>query len=436
MAKGKGSKYKSPGPVSRITGPRANKKGPYAGQKLVRKHEAARRALASARNELDAQKRAAADAKAEQRSSDAAKRQALLERSRATEQAEASRKEMRARMAQGGKKAGQVIAQERAAAAKMLGASNQNLRRMQEERKRVGEGLNWSMKRVQSLNAELQTLKASGRDADQARINALTTEKSQLQERMGQLRDMQGSLATQIRDHEATISGLRENLNQFGERMQAAEEGLARESGKVTARNRQIRQLRAERNAAIREVEALRARGMNTQGAEARVEQINQIMQEGGGVRLTEDGRLIRTRDGVVISYGHNAAGGLGEARNLLSEPQFNRLMEAIEGAGGGNNPAAQDALRARIAAIESSASLSREQKQKMILKESDIEEKKKTSSEKFAAGAKNFGEGMGGISRGFGAFLNPAAMSGLLMIVVIILLTWIVLQLFPIFTF
>jgi hypothetical protein len=216
----------------------------------------------------------------------------------------------------------------------------------------------------------------------------------------------------------------------------------------VAAREGQIDEERAGRAAVDKQVGAV-SRGLLMGGKKERA------------FRKLAEGRMVDLNRGLADSQhelerqlAEARAGGAGvgmnidEWRRVLLEQgvqpgQIGEILRRVQSAEANAIASGQDPLQARIRAIESSTSLTKEQKQKMILKESGIEEKdasEKDDSKKgkkkggesfdaFAVGSKNLGEGMGSL------FMIPTGfMQQALWVVILALLIYIVAQLFGFF--
>ena len=241
-------------------------------------------------------------------------------------------------------------------------------------------------------------------------VNQLRGEREQLQQEYQRLRQEGIATKEELAEKRARLEQLQNSETRAQRMLEEQQERFSSELQTARTREQELRDnlQQAQREAAEQAARAERSTG--------RAEELRQ--------------QLVNTNVNV---------GGLDGVRNLLTETQFERLMQSIQGAGRGN-PQVQDALAARIAAIEASTTLSREQKQRMILKESSIDESAKKESSKDAeeSGAasekrksKLFAEDMKNINEGIGGMFASGAFMNILFAVVIVLLIYIVLQFF-----
>lgn len=239
---------------------------------------------------------------------------------------------------------------------------------------------------------------------------------------------------------EAKATRFEQMANQYSERMQTANEDSIGADERSSQRERELRErMRRGGHEVAREI-ARRDRQLSE--AQEELAQLRRERAQGGGnpdadarIRALEgniNALIIRGGGGgaaaAAAAAGGNAAmiehlGGMGVH---LSEAQLQQILEAIGGQRGGGE-AAENQLMQKVRAWQL-AGVRTDDMKKLLFKESGIEEeKKKSGSAKFAENTENVSRGVGSMANVF----NPAMFGNILLIVVLVLMIWIVINMF-----
>ncbi len=242
---------------------------------------------------------------------------------------------------------------------------------------------------------------------------------------------------------EAKAARSEQMAQQFGERMQISDEGIYRSQmreeglrGNLRGVQGQLQRETARRMQAERDMEQIAREGGDTTIIQQQLNEINTNIQQiqqnielgGGRVRYGPDGMPL------IYSPVRGVGGGAGNAALIerlgsmgvkLDEAQLQQILESMGGRGGGE--AAENKLMQKVRAWQLAGVNSGDMK-KLLFNEEGIKE------EKDAKGAKKFAENMESVGKGFGSManiFNPAMFGNILLIVVLVLMIWIVINMF-----
>jgi hypothetical protein len=308
--------------------------------------------------------------------------------------------------------------------ARKIGALTGNLRAAESlldgETKRANQLRLQVQNREAHINSLIAKKGAGGKEAakviakERATIGRMKTEAAQLEHRINNLGSTVSEQRRLIRAGEEEARGLRGNIENR-KRVSKDRRDLTRaEHEGRTLAEKQVGELEGHIGLLEEELERERGRGGDTTLLEQRIlslethiTNLTTIIQEGRHINIGPDGR--RLPNGVIYD-GRTFFGPNGEAMTKNGRPMtFQEVMF---------DKLTPDEQRN----VAKGAFGIKEEKKGEA---SEVAEKKKEGTEKFASDMKN-------INSGIGSFFNPGMMSNLFMVVAIVLLIYILMQFFP----
>lgn len=367
--------------------------------------------------------------------------------------------EQAGRMKRGGAKAGRVIgealaetAQERAARAKAEG----RVRRLQYEADSRKAKHERATETIGQLQADIHRLGDVIGNQDKL-LDVLKDEWGSMRRQLAAARGKSkrggrvvGEQIKQVRELETRIRELEDRQNQSMSDLQEKETELNRVTGKrrkadqigrgrgkvIAEQKLAIEKLKGELRQAGEQLEEARRRGASNEDIQELKGSISGLREEirARGVVVDEQGRVIRASGGGLIYNPVQAMGGASgrdaeaAAKQLadelkLNEEQFSELMGILNGKSEPKEKKKDD-FAAKIEAIENSKTLTAKDKRLLIKELSGAT----YGAERFGRGAIAVGHGISG----FGWFASTMV-GNIVLIIALILVAWILLQLFPV---